>query len=352
MTRVLFPAWNMDSINWARLQNTLKPIAERNELLVIYPDHIPEVSETWATFIRIPSYRQFRMVDMQSLTDYVVKILMKAPDFDVIYSFSSGPFFQMISTVIARMSGRPCIMHINGHGALARSFYMKAVEKLKEDVVDTITLNNVDRLVPISSHLRDVIRERVLDPSRVIDPVPFSVDLEAFQLGPMPSKFCIGYAGRISPEKGTEFLLQVMAETPEIKYRVAGPIEKLDGKFPDNCNYTGVFEHFEMFHFYHLCSILTLPSYGEGISAQILEAYACGRGIICTPEAHPDELPVFGYEVPLDLEAWKKTVRNISNMEALKKGRQARQWLEENWPSWDDFGDRMTKIFLDAVSNK
>ena len=69
-------------------------------------------------------------------------------------------------------------------------------------------LGNVDAIVPISSHLRDVIRARVINPDLVTDPIPFSVDLKAFQPAPMPTKLCVGYAGRISPEKGTEFMLK------------------------------------------------------------------------------------------------------------------------------------------------
>lgn len=347
---ILFPAWNMDPVNWARLQNTLKPIAERCDLVVVYPDHIPEVNEPWATFIHIPSFRRFKLVDMQSMTDYVIKIIMKAPNFDMVYCFSSGPFFQLVATLLAIITERPCVMHINGHGALARSFFMTEMEKKKEDSVDTLGLNNVDAIVPISSHLRDVMKARVLDPTRVLEPVPFSVNLEAFKPAPLPSKLCIGYAGRISPEKGTEFLLQVMAETPETKYRAAGPIEKMTGTFPDNCHYTGVFEHHEMSHYYYLCSLLALPSAGEGISALILESYACGRGVLATPESHPEELPIIGYEVPRDLEAWTNAIRQLDHAELVKKGQEARTWIEANWPSWDDFGDRMTEIFLKTVS--
>ena len=350
MTKVLFPAWNMDTINWARLQNTLRPIAQRNDLVVVYPDHLPEVKESWATFVRIPTYRNFKLIDMISLTEYVTKIIMKTGDFDLVYCFSSGPFFQLIAVLLAEMANKPCVMHINGHAALSRTFFMTPLRKMQEDAVDTLGLNSVDVIVPICSHLRDVIKARVINPDLVLEPVPFSVDLEAFQPGPMPSKLCVGYAGRISPEKGTEFLLKVMAETPEMRYRIAGPIEKMEGKFPDNCNYTGMFEHHEMPFFYALNSIMTLPSHGEGISALILEAYACGRGVIATPEAHPEELPIIGYEVPLELEPWKKAIQKLTMAKVAKKGIEARKWIEKEWPSWDDFGIRMSQIFKSVDS--
>jgi len=318
---------------------------------VAYPDHVSEVHESWAEFVRIPSYRQYKLVDMMSLTDYVLKIIMTVPDFDVIYSFSSGPFFELIAVLISQMSNKPSVMHINGNGALARGFFMDKTQKLKEDAVDLLALNNVDAIVPISSNLEEVMKNLVLNPERVRSPMPFCVDFDAFPPGPLPDKLCIGYAGRISPEKGTDFLIDVMRETPEVRYRLAGPIEKMTGTFPDNASYKGTYDHHEMKYFYYLCNILALPSYGEGISAQILESYACGRGIICTPEAHPEELPVIGYELPLEAELWRTKFRSLDVETTAKIGREARDWIKDNWPSWDEFGVGMSTIF-NSVSRK
>jgi len=343
--KILFPAWNIDPVNWARLKNTLQPIAAHNELTVIYPNHYPELTEPWANFIAVPSYQTIRMVDLQALTDFALKIIMQLDTFDMVYCFSSGPYFQLINLMLAKLGKVPCVMHINGNGALARSFFMQAGEKLQQDAVDLLGLNSTDVLVPISSNLERVMQKLVIEPARVAPPVPFSVDLDIFNPGPQPSKLCIGYAGRISPEKGTPFLLQLMAETPELKYRMAGPIEKMEGTFPENCSYTGVFEHYEMRYFYVMNSVMVLPSHGEGISALLLEAYACGRPVIGTPECHPEELPLIGWEVPMEKEAWLKTLRSVTTKEAAKRGREARAFIEKKWPSWEDFGTAMQAHF-------
>lgn len=343
--RVVFPAYSMKNFDWHRICAVLKPIAEHVDLQVFYSDPV-HTHANWAKFVQVPPFCNLHNLD--AVLKYAVKIISKLDDFDLLYCFTGGPYYQMLSVAIAQLTQKPIVMHVNGDGKLARELVLQKFSAVLEDAADRISLNNVDLLVPISSILEKKLRRRVKDPTRICKPVPFTVDTTRFKPLLFPENMTVGYSGRLSPEKGSKFMFKLMESTPKQHFKVAGPIQT-EVRFPENTHYTGCLPYGDMVYFVNSCSVVMLPSFGEGMPGAILEAYACGRPVIVTPESRPSELPLFGWEAPHDLQQWKLIIENLNMADIQSRGIKARSWITSEWHSWTGFGEKMKAVF-DSVT--
>lgn len=330
------------------MASVLKPISRHHNLQVFYYEERTPPDVDWCRFVKVPP--PGNLFDLNATSRLAMKIVGFLDDFDLLYCWSSGAYFQLLNVLIAQLAKKPIVIHLNGDGTLSRKHHLEAVECLIEDSMDYITLNNIDQIIPISSILHEAVLPRIKNKSKVTNPIPFTVDTYQFKPYPYPKGLTIGYAGRISPEKGFPFYFDVMKATPQQRYRIAG-IPQMDVRYPDNCHYIGIFHLNEMQNFYGLCNVIALPSYGEGMPANILEAYACGRPVICTPESRPKELPLFGWEIPHNVELWKNRIETLDWAECQSVGIKAHDWITKEWPTWSDFAQKMSKVFLSITKN-
>jgi len=343
--RLLFPAWVLNGRKLGRLRAELKPLAAFHDLEIIYFKGV-EPEDKWATFTKIPHIGDLNNIS-HILRD-AIKIITEIGDFDVLYTFSGGPHFQLLDIIIAAMVKKPIVMRLNGDGAFVRGYLFGNTEKMGQDAIDDVTLNNFDLIIPVSSRLREMALSRVKDKSRIAEEIPLSVDIENFTVEPQPDELMIGYGGRISQEKGMDFLQQLMKSTPETRYKVAGHLQMSDFRFPNNCHYMGELPQEEMPTFYSQANVVILCSWTEGCPNMLLEAYASGRAVMVTPQAHPPELPVFGWEIPHDVEQWRKTIEKITVEECRVLGLQAREWLQNDWLSQGEVGASLSKKLIEV----
>lgn len=343
--RILAPGWSVGWHTGRRFATQFKALARHHDVTVVTTS---DFDADGVRTVCIPM--EAGLDNLKRMLDHARKVVMEAPDFDVLYVRSGGPLRQLLDVMTKNIADKPAVMQVGGDTIITRRFYPDkwSFDMLQMNALDIASLNNFDLLIPLTTRLRDALLRVVLDSSRVAAPSPITVDMELFKPSPPPGDLTIGYSGRISPEKGGWFLRSLMEATPGICYRVAGVIQ-LDGySFPENAHYVGILPHNEMPGFYRRVNAVLLPSLTEGLPNAILEAYASGRPIICTPEAHPPELPVFGWEVPLEPERWTKLIRGLDPEDCRRLGMKAREWLTREWPTLDEFGERLAGLITRA----
>lgn len=96
----------------------------------------------------------------------------------------------------------------------------------------------------------------------------------------------VGYAGRISPEKGIQLILDSAKLLPHIPFKLAGHglgsyVNTLD--FPDNVEYLGMLNGNDFTNFYQNCRFLVIPSqWYETFGLVALEALQHNKPVIAS----------------------------------------------------------------------
>lgn len=343
--KILMPFWNMGI--FPRYIPQLKAISEHCEKFnIAYTKGEP--NPNW------PKCFTFHKVDLK---EYVNKSLnwilsrehvaeqLESVDYDLTYCVS-GREGQYYASYLAKYAGVPHVIRLRGEletvdnlvtpGRLKRLFLTEIYRE---------SFTSAAMVIPITEKLRgEAIKYGA---KNISDPIPNGVDLNKFHPEDVNHKYRALYVGRISPEKGTQFLIKLMEKTPDIKYGVAGSIQsKWDP--PDNCETLGQIPYSEIQKIYNLTDFLLLPSISEGIPNTLFEAYASCLPVIGTPDAIPQEIKVYGFRVRQDVETWAKLLRRIKWFNLAEMGAQARQYVERF--SWEAYSDNMHRL-LSAIAN-
>jgi len=128
-------------------------------------------------------------------------------------------------------------------------------------------------------------------------------DPEEFHfLGKMPPPFVVGYAGRLSPEKGVKFLVEcaaiVLSHRSDVCFRVAGDgIERPELEslaeglgVADSFIWLGRIDSEAIPHFLRQLHVFVLPSLTEGCPVALIEAMSYRKPAIVTRAGGTPEL--------------------------------------------------------------
>jgi len=358
---VLMSYWNLSDFYYYRYRNQFKAIADQvDNLYILYMNGHRVDYEDNITYIKLKRKYALefwkRRLKFPLITYYkTMKMIKHIPrfDYDVFYMMSGGAVNQYMSYLIAKKLDLPLVVRIRGDGKAEREVFVKSwIRRKAYNYYDNKVLKNADLLIPISTNFGDVLYKRNYE--KISKVIKIGVDTDDFNYSELPEKLTVGYFGRISKEKGSEFLLELMNKTPDINYVVAGAkYYKID--FPENCEYYGVMKHSKMSELYDQCSIVLMPSYiKEGISNTILESYAKGRTILASPNAIPYEIKPFGWIERLDVNKWIDILNNLINKQEkfdLKGiGLRAREWVKKY--SWNQFGEDIVNEMKTVVRTK
>ncbi len=101
----------------------------------------------------------------------------------------------------------------------------------------------------------------------------------------------VGFAGRISPEKGVQILMDAARRIPDIPFRVAGKVDRMPellNHVPDNFKFEGHLSKELLDDFYASCRMIILPSiWFEGLPLVVVEAMLRGIPVICSRRGIP-----------------------------------------------------------------
>lgn len=268
---------------------------------------------------------------------------MKNIDVDLYYTLSDF-WSQEVVRHIALKSSKPYVVRLRGNHNAARE--AKKVPYYKKKFLnhyETRSLRDANLVIPISSKLARFAQECGVDKDKMAEVVPIGVDAKHFR--PMmverDDRFTVGYAGRISLEKGISRLVEVVKKLPDIRFLIAGKKE-IEINFPTNVRYIGKLPSDEMPYFYNQCDLVILPSLTEGFPCVILEAYACGKPILATFEAVPEELQVFG--AIGDVDSLPELIKKIQTWSLQSLGKKARKYVTKNY-TWEKFGEKIVECF-------
>jgi len=353
--KVLVPFWDLTIFD--RFFPQMKSIkAHLDELHVAY--HRGTVRSEWKKHF---VFHRFLLITDKVTSTTVRWFLSKNKIFKQLKHISvdlyyclSGFWNQQLAHHFAGHSGKPYVVRLRGdHRAMRDALKISFWKKCFFNYFETKTLREATLIIPVSLSLLKKSGEWAIPSEKITRPVPNGVDADMFKpkrVTRYSPRFTVGYAGRISPEKRVDKLVEVARKMPDIQFVLAGKWQ-LAGKlrFPENVLYLGEFSFENMPNFYSQIDLLVLPSLTEGFPSVILEAYACERPVIATKQAFPEELEKFG-GVIRSFSQLPVQIRQLQRSDLNFIGKQARAYVQNHY-TWHRFGERIAKAFEHAVQN-
>lgn len=168
----------------------------------------------------------------------------------------------------------------------------------------------------------------------------------------------VGYAGRISPEKGVETLITAARMYPDISFKAAGSYDRmlhLLAEAPPNYEFCGRLNRVELSEFYTHSQIIVLSSICyEGFPSVLIEAMLYGKPVICSrigglPEIVDDGVTGLLFE-PGNAEDLGEKIRYLSGKPELcrKMGRAGREKTLREY-SVEKYYERLMAVYEKAI---
>ena len=189
-----------------------------------------------------------------------------------------------------------------------------------------------------------------------IVPAHYREPKRLFEFGLEPGQFVL-FAGRLSPEKGIDTLLEAFKGIPRSKtLAIAGGgsysddyIDQIRAQGWDEVRFLGNVPRETMDELYSHCLAFVLPSLMEGLSIALLEALSFGCCIITT--AIPENLEVVGDAAlsfePGDVAGLRQALDQVlSDPECVERYRAKARARAASMPGWDEVAERTERFYL------
>ncbi len=350
--KVLLPFWNLDIID--RYQPQFDALAcEVSELVILYTEGTPPDSMNANV-----SFIKYKLPDLghkylnwwygKKYQEIVTQITRW--DIDVVYSLS-GLWMNMYGQAIADAMKIPHVIRIRGDMNQARKYQKKGiVQRLLFYRAFEACFRRATLVTSIVEKFIPWLREIGVSEDHIGEVIPNGVSVTGWS-PEYPETFTPGYVGRVSKEKGSEFLLELIKATPQFTWIVTGPIQDLDFVPPNNCHYLGRTPFENIGEIYNKISVLIQPSHTEGFPNTLLEAFVNGKMVIGSEDAYPKEVSIYGARIPLDLDVWNEAINKFASMDPTT----LRNWGENaklyaNLYTWENHGTRIAGQLQKAIN--
>ncbi|MFX0137735.1 MAG: glycosyltransferase family 4 protein [Candidatus Hodarchaeota archaeon] len=359
--KILMPFWRLE--NFDRFYPRIFSIAKRvKEFHISYISGIPKTEwKKLCTFhkIKLSSNISENFIIQRLSRNFIIRWILnrqslckQVKDIEVdLYWGLSGWWTQEFCYDCSQRMKKPYIIDIRGD-------FKKEVEAKKINWIKRLlsnyrkikSLKKADLIIPISKKMKITALNLGIDRNKISEVVTPGLDTDMFKPYKIKSeKFTVGYAGRLSPEKGINTLIKIMKLAPEINFLVAGE-KQINVKFPKNCTYLGRLPFKEMPHFYNKVDVIIVPSKFESFGFVFLETYACGKPLITSKEIHPPNLPIYGFAIENPtIHDYLKYIRKIKDNVSLKRSSEIRKYIESRY-SWEYYGEKMIKLFENVIA--
>lgn len=363
--KVLFPFNQFDNYYSLRYGDQIKAIAEFADKVEVFANVGTPVTNLNHPKINVTIFKQRRAEPIQknwkyyagkySASNYWLKPYrvmqyakgINALDGDIILGFSGSGWQEMTHCVAGLLGDIPKVHRMRGNGRKERKFFVKFPNRQLNDLLEVMAYRLYDYHIPINQEYHEILIRRGVPKHLINEPVGLGVDTEFFKPLGKPREY-FGFIGRNSKEKGTPFLRKIIDATPQIQYLVAG-VDWENETLPDNVVCLGRVQKTEIPEIMNKCKAVLLPSYTEGVSNVIFEAYATGTPMILTPQAKAPCFPLFGFMLEHDLDSWITHIKDFDNLVQDDWFEDSRQWAKQN--SWQSFGKRIVDIFEKVIED-
>ena len=343
--KLLMPFWNLDIL--PRYMPQFTALATHTGQLTILYIHGEPIPHPDIKYRKIEPPRALnRQHGMLRLMGSVHEQVESIP-FDIVYSLS-GRWLQQAAATISKKTDTPLVIRLRGdERRVARIQNRKLLRSIffKDQIRDSF--KQASLVIPIAQKLVKVAQG--LGAKNITNPIPNGVDHTKFKPTPQPDTPVVGYVGRVSIEKGSRFLNNLVHSTPKTHYLIAGETQDHFNP-PINCDLLGPVPYTQIQEVYQASSIIVIPSLIEAYPNAELEAYASARPIIITPDAHPEEAQLHGWKYPHNIESWAHTIRHLRRKRLETIGKEAHEYSKQF--TWEIHGIRMAAAISTALTGE
>lgn len=228
------------------------------------------------------------------------------------------------------------------------------MEEREYDLADRIA-------VPTGFAKRTFIEKGVPADKVVVN--PYGVDLTRFSARPFPNHVRprVLFVGLVGIRKGIPDLLEAAGLLKNlVDFRLVGPIEPGMRNLlsqHDHVTVTGPLPGTQLAEEYAQADIFVLPSLEEGLPLVLLQAMACGRPVIATPETGIEDLVIDlrdGMITPsCDPTALAAKIEALAMDADLRRhmGMNGRHKVENGY-SWQDYGVRALRSYQALIDSE
>jgi glycosyltransferase involved in cell wall biosynthesis len=245
------------------------------------------------------------------------------------------------------------------------------------ETVDRLSLRWMDRVVCVSEGQANKVRQAGVPSRRVVvirnaifsdrfDRIDAAYQERLRGMFPDPPRCIVGAAGRLSPEKGFDLLIQaaerIVGADPSVGFVLFGE-GHMRSKLAAQIAAAKLTNRFilagfrsDLDGFMPFLDLLVLPSYTEGLPNVVLEAFAAGVPVVATAVGGTPEVieeGVSGYLIPPgDADILHDRIRAVLASEERRQtmGRRARQRVREHF-SFEAQSDQYQRFFDNLVSS-
>jgi glycosyltransferase involved in cell wall biosynthesis len=306
-----------------------------------------------------------------------------APSYDVALVSGSWGYIDLAARITFPKLGLPYLVYPHGlfdPWAFRHKYYKKF---LYWHLVEKRNFSKAAGIVALTETESSLAQQFV--PIVPVKVIPNGVNLEDFYPVPdrdvlkrafpsLPDQPYLLFLSRLHPKKGLDVLFPAFCRLLEecrvgdgsMPYLVVageGEEQYRDELFStaENLNlaerllFTGLVTGEAKLALLHHCAFMVLPSRGEGLPMAILEALACRKPVILTPECYLPEVARSGaaLEVRLDLERWVEAMAKLwhSSDRRFHMGENALRLIQEKF-TWRKVAEETVQLSQELLGYK
>lgn len=303
---------------------------------------------------RLPCVRTKHLETLSHSTFATLDSLFRSYDIIQFHAIGSSPL-----ALLPRLFGTPTVVSVRGLDWQRAKWGKAASAALRLGEWASARMPTATSVVSeeLARHYRDTHRTEAICIPNAVSILESASPADLPALGLEPGNFLL-FAGRISPEKGLDTLLEALPSNAVLAIAGGGSytdsyVKQLRDAAGDRVVFLGNVPRDTLSELYRSCLAFVLPSHMEGLSVALLEALSHGACIVTT--SIPANLEVVGdaaLTFPVgDAPALRETLERLLDEPELAEAARGRARARAGGlPSWDEVALRTERFYLSLLS--